>query len=57
MNEAIKIFEQSIIDAINKSQLPVEVIRLVLENTLYKVATAITEPVQDEEVEDNAEST
>lgn len=57
MNEAIKQFENTIIDAINKSQLPVEVIRLVLENTLYKVATAITEPVQDEEVKDNAEST
>ena len=56
MNDSIKAFEQKIIQSINEAQLPVEVIRLVLENTLYKVITA-QPPEPGEGVNEDAEST
>ena len=55
VNESIKQFEQKIVEAINTSQLPAEVIRLVLENTIYKVVTAVPQEIKEEE--QDAEST
>ena len=60
MNEAIKTFEQKLIQSINEAQLPGEVIRLVLENTLLKINNVMNEPVVEEtneEVNEDAEST
>ena len=51
MNLKIRQFEQSIIDIINGTEIPIEAKRLVLENVLHKVSAVSDNQVSKEQEE------
>lgn len=51
MNLKIRQFEQSIIDTINGTEIPIEAKRLVLENVLHKVSAVSDNQVSKEQEE------
>ena len=63
MNLKMRQFEESLIQLIGNSELPVEAVRLVLSNTLYKIEQVANEAITKEleekakEEKENAEST
>ena len=48
INYQIRMFEKSLVDCLNASDLPIELKRVVLENTLNNVNKATEEVIQNE---------
>lgn len=55
MNKMIKEFENAIVAAINASQLPATIVRIVLEKILMQVIDLETKQLQQEEEQHGAE--